>query len=195
MKWNSEAETIKAHRDFPVKQLFSNTLALPRLMKLYTEIPANSKVLDVGCNSGEFGGFVAYAKKCDVTGIDVSKEVVGKVSEQGINFINCPIEDNPFKDEQFNVVVASETLEHLFDIKKALKEIHRVLILGGLFIGTVPHPDISPEDEPWHCNKFTAESLKNLLLEFFVNVSIDTIPGIEGFLGKGQHLFFRAVKR
>jgi SAM-dependent methyltransferase len=44
----------------------------------------------------------------------------------------------PFKDESFDVVVHSDTLEHVPDPIRALRECHRVLTVGGSCLFTVP---------------------------------------------------------
>jgi ubiquinone/menaquinone biosynthesis C-methylase UbiE len=50
-------------------------------------------------------------------------------------------ENLPFDESSFDVVVASEVLEHLDDEQreKSLRQVQRVLKPGGIFIGTVPH--------------------------------------------------------
>ena len=43
-----------------------------------------------------------------------------------------------YDDNLFDVVLTSETLEHIPDWRKATQEIHRVLKLGGKHIFTIP---------------------------------------------------------
>ena len=43
-----------------------------------------------------------------------------------------------YSDRSFDLVLTSETLEHVPDLGRALAEIHRVLVPGGLHIFTVP---------------------------------------------------------
>jgi len=43
-----------------------------------------------------------------------------------------------YADESFDLVLTSETLEHLPDLDAALREIHRVLAPGGLHVFTIP---------------------------------------------------------
>ena len=48
------------------------------------------------------------------------------------------LQNIPFEDNYFDIVVTEDVLEHVFDINKALKEINRVLKMGGKHIFTVP---------------------------------------------------------
>ncbi|KEF42667.1 MAG: hypothetical protein ER33_05230 [Cyanobium sp. CACIAM 14] len=43
-----------------------------------------------------------------------------------------------FEDRSFDVVICNEVLEHVYDLPAALRSICRVLVPGGMFIGTVP---------------------------------------------------------
>lgn len=48
-----------------------------------------------------------------------------------------------YGDQSFDLVLTSETLEHVPDLPKALGEIHRVLIPGGRHLFTIPwRPDV-----------------------------------------------------
>jgi SAM-dependent methyltransferase len=53
-----------------------------------------------------------------------------------------------YDDEAFDLVLTSETLEHVPDLDAALKEIHRVLATGGRHIFTVPLLPGIPETFP-----------------------------------------------
>ncbi len=45
----------------------------------------------------------------------------------------------PFRDSQFDEVLASHILEHLIDMEAAMREIHRVMKPGGLLKILVPY--------------------------------------------------------
>ena len=54
---------------------------------------------------------------------------------------SCPSEDLTrlsYPDESFDLILTSETLEHVPDLHGAINEIHRVLKPGGLHIFTIP---------------------------------------------------------
>ena len=48
------------------------------------------------------------------------------------------LQNMPFDDESFDLIVTEDVLEHVWDINKALKEINRVLKNGGKHVFTVP---------------------------------------------------------
>lgn len=73
----------------------------------------------------------------------------------------------PFPDESLDAVIASEVFEHCADPFKAIREIHRILKPGGLFLGTTPlawcwHGTDDYKDY-W---RFTHEGWELLLKEF-----------------------------
>jgi SAM-dependent methyltransferase len=69
------------------------------------------------------------------------------------------------KDNQFDVVIAFDVLEHVPDYLKALEEVHRILCSKGIAIYTVPQKDnlehtyedltiVTPEDREKHFGHF-----------------------------------------
>lgn len=55
-----------------------------------------------------------------------------------VSYPECDLMSMSFEDESFDLVVHSDTLEHVRDPSVALGEIHRVLVNGGATIFTVP---------------------------------------------------------
>ena len=45
----------------------------------------------------------------------------------------------PFEDNTFDEIWADQLLEHLSDVPKAVREVHRILKPGGVFSGQVPY--------------------------------------------------------
>jgi SAM-dependent methyltransferase len=116
-------------------------------------VPADARVLDVGCGSGWATRLLAgYAINGQVTGIDISDEMIRVASESSGAFPNtgfevASAEQLPFADNEFTHAFSMESLYYYSDILKALTEIHRVLRLGGLFVAVV---DLYWENEPTH---------------------------------------------
>ena len=91
------------------------------------EILANlqgKKVLEVGCGRGYLAGKLAARNK--VTGVDI---IVGDKTREKypeVTFVEAAIEKLPFKDNSFDVVVTTHTLEHVQNLPAALAELRRV---------------------------------------------------------------------
>jgi SAM-dependent methyltransferase len=88
----------------------------------------------------------------------------------------------PFKDESFDSIFCSQVLEHLFDPKRALKEIYRILKKDGYLILSVPHLSYihgAPEDYL----RYTSYGIKNLFEEArLVTVKIEGCGGLISFI-------------
>ena len=116
-------------------------------------VPAEARVLDVGCGSGWATRLLAgYAINGQVTGIDISDEMIRVARESSQAFPNTDFEvasaeQLPFTDNEFTHAFSMESLYYYSDILKALTEIHRVLRPGGLFVAVV---DLYWENEATH---------------------------------------------
>lgn len=97
------------------------------------------KVLDVGCGTG-LNARVLATKGHEVVGIDISEKAIEKFRQAGFVGEKCDIaKEIPFKDCSFDLVYASETIEHVVDTKRFLAEIYRVLKPGGMLLLSAPN--------------------------------------------------------
>lgn len=117
------------------------------------KIPADARVLDVGCGSGWASRVMAEkARDGRVVGIDISDAMVQLARESSASFSNIEFqvataEKLPFEDDEFTHAFSMESLYYYADILVALKEIKRVLSQGGLFVSVV---DLYEENRPSH---------------------------------------------
>lgn len=116
------------------------------------------RVLDVGCGEGFF-----LALKPDKTiGIDRNKELIKLCKERKLKAICVDIEKRklPFEDSYFDGAVLMRILEHLYDPKKVLGEINRVLKMNSLVFVIVPTKE---HENYWkdysHIRPYSLESL------------------------------------
>ncbi len=105
----------------------------------YRDEYLGKRILDVGCGAGRTTELLRYLTD-DYTGLDYSANMVKRCRERfpGVRCILGDARDmKDFADESFDFVVFSnngiDSLVHE-DRLKALREIHRVLVNGGLFI-------------------------------------------------------------
>jgi SAM-dependent methyltransferase len=84
--------------------------------------------------------------------------------------------DNALPSERFDCFICTQTLTYIYDVRRALRTIHRLLRPGGVLLATVPGiSQMSPYDrdrwgEYW---RFTAQSLGRLLGEPFGNANVE----------------------
>lgn len=66
----------------------------------------------------------------------------------------------PFDDETFEAVIANQVLEHIKDLVALVREVHRVLRPGGVFVVHVPYfRSAWAHIDPTHVRSFTINSL------------------------------------
>lgn len=105
---------------------------MSKILKKVNPIPA--KILDIGCSSGHVTAKLAiFFPDSKVYGVDSYERAIrfGKKEHPGIKFLVADAHKLPLKNKTFDLVTCIETLEHLEDPEKALKEIFRVLKSGG----------------------------------------------------------------
>jgi ubiquinone/menaquinone biosynthesis C-methylase UbiE len=105
-------------------------------------------ILDAGCGDGSRLLTIANQMKSTArlhfTGLDISavgtaegKQMADSYSIGAAEFVTGEVENTPFDDKCFDIVISTEVVEHLADPGRALKEFHRILKPGGAaIIGT-----------------------------------------------------------
>lgn len=90
------------------------------------------RVLDAGCGDGLFTRAVAAPV---VVGVDNAPAMVERARSRGVDARLADIEQLPFCDGEFDVVVCNWTLYHLKDLDCGVHELARVVGPGGRFVG------------------------------------------------------------
>ena len=149
-----------------------------RLAFLLGEVRAGDRALDLGCGEGDFTAELARAGARPV-GIDVARAALERAQARhpGLDFRLAPIDGPlPLEDGSFDLVWASEVIEHIADTARWLSEARRVLAPGGRLLLTTPAHGrlrvalggIERFSEPLgdHLHLYTRSSLRRLLEEF-----------------------------
>ena len=162
--------------------------ARPRYEFIAQQIIPGKNVLNIGVGLGGLE-LILIKKKVLVSSLDPSENAIDKLRNQLALGDRAKVgfsQHIPFPDQQFDVVVMSEVLEHLTDevLNTTLAEARRVLKPGGKFIGTVPAeenlidsrvmcPHCGESFHRWgHLQSFNEEHLCALLSQYFDDVAL-----------------------
>jgi ubiquinone/menaquinone biosynthesis C-methylase UbiE len=102
-------------------------------------VTKDSKILDIGCNTGYCSFEIVHLAKCSVTGVDISPEMIKTAKKfqkedsfgSLIKFKVANAMNLPFKDGVFDVVVSGGSTAFIDNKEKAIKEYKRVLKSWG----------------------------------------------------------------
>src|SRR5271157_5658533 len=109
------------------------------IMRLLRDESRESKILDIGCSAGALLRELVRAGFVNARGIDKSKKAVEFCKAGGQK--NVSLMDGArmgFGDAEFDLLIASNVLEHIENDRTALSEWHRVLKPGGRLLVFVP---------------------------------------------------------
>ena len=95
-------------------------------------VPHGSRVLDLGCGNGELLAHLREKRGCSGYGIEIADANVLACTQRGVNVIQLNLEEGLalFEDQSFDVVLQLDTLQHLRNTEKMLRETARVGRIG-----------------------------------------------------------------
>jgi SAM-dependent methyltransferase len=133
-------------RTFPLINFFGRVYLtyIDELLEQQLEINPSDRVLDIG------GGSRPFARADVVTEafLEENTHRSGVPVAGNINYVECPAEELPFKDREFDLAVARHVLEHVTDPGRACREMMRVAKRG--FIETPGYYNSYLSDYPAH---------------------------------------------
>ncbi|MDB5185588.1 MAG: Two-component response regulator [Candidatus Saccharibacteria bacterium] len=112
----------------------------PRIDFILSNIPDSKlKVLDLGCWDGSYAS--RYKKKTNkVYGVESSVTAAKQAEKKGIEVSQGDfMEITPFPKEKFDIVIAGEIIEHVFDTDLFIQKIADQLKDGGTLVITTPN--------------------------------------------------------
>ena len=131
------------------------------ISNMVTRLGNGLTVLDVGGGDGAIGEHI-WKMGNYVTSIDLPTVAIQAHGCQGLLAVAGDAEQLPFASNSFDLVLASEIVEHLWDPHSFLDEAYRILKADGHLIVSTPD-GIAGMRYDSHKHYFTVESLKQLL--------------------------------
>jgi 2-polyprenyl-3-methyl-5-hydroxy-6-metoxy-1,4-benzoquinol methylase len=150
--------------------------------------------LDIGCGNGKFLSSLAFSEHIGWgLGIDISDAMIANATESASNIAATSGAELTFArssfeelgNKGFDIIIATEVLEHIYNLRAMIGKVRRILASGGIFVGTTPAGHTC--DAIVHLHYFTSKSLGDLLSPFFRYVHVETVDAT----GEGEnHLVF-----
>ncbi len=166
-----------------------------RILEKYYRPRTPGTLLDIGCSTGFFLR-VARDKGWQCKGVELSKDTARIAAERyHLEVYQGELEEQPFQENEFDVVTLWDVIEHLEDPLNTLKRVARILKPDGIILFRTPNadglfprlsfkvagltgqwPHVTP---PGHLYQFSKRSIEKLLkkggLEF-IDIIDERIP-------------------
>ena len=104
-------------------------------------VPPGSRVLDLGCGTGEMLSHLQRTRGCTGYGVEIDDANVHACVQRGVDVVQLNLEDGLalFEDQSFDVVLQIETLQHLRNTERMLRETARVGRIGVVSFPNFAH--------------------------------------------------------
>jgi ubiquinone/menaquinone biosynthesis C-methylase UbiE len=120
-----------------------------QLKRLYSKdfaIPPGSRVLEIGCGTGEI---LAALRPGFGLGIDLSREMIRIARRKfaarpELHFLHAEAEELPLLPGKFDWIIAPDVLEHLHDLRRAVRELGRIAAPGARVVVSWANPRWEP---------------------------------------------------
>ncbi len=138
------------------------------------------RVLDLGCGIGH--SFTELAPR-ETVGLDLD---AASLAGQPRETVAADMRRLPFPPASFESVLSVQSIEHVPDPERVLREVVRVLEPGGVAVFVTPNRlTFARADEiidPYHYVEYAADELAALCTPFFARVELHGIFGSERYL-------------
>jgi ubiquinone/menaquinone biosynthesis C-methylase UbiE len=124
------------------------------------------KLLDVGCNKGDFLYFM-QGKGWFVKGVEFSSKPPNMFRQ---DIFYGELNEANYPDNSFDLVTIWAVLEHVYDPLRTLKEVNRVLLPGGTIVllvtnfNSLPARFMRHDDIPRHTTLFSKRTIAEMLM-------------------------------
>ncbi len=113
-------------------------------------IGPDTRLLDVGCGTGNYAATLTAATNCRISGVDPSERMLDRArpAASWVSLVRGSGETLPFGDESFDVVMSTDVIHHIADRDAYFREAARVLRRGGHLVTVTDSHDDIPRRRP-----------------------------------------------
>lgn len=108
------------------------------ILSLISNTDKKARILDIGCAGGPLLNELKQAGYENAAGADFSAEAVAKCKARGLMAYEMDAQDLKFDPNSFDLLIASDSLEHLENDEKALANWYSILKPGARILVFVP---------------------------------------------------------
>jgi O-antigen biosynthesis protein len=136
---------------------------------LATELAESRRVLDAACGEGYGTGMIASAGARSAIGVDLDEPTIvhARSCYPAAEFVRGEVQQLPFPDGAFDLVVSFETIEHVPNPERALDELRRVTHRDGLLLISTPNKQEYKVENEFHKREFFHVEFVELLRQRF----------------------------
>jgi len=176
-KYNSSRieAALKAHGAEALVRPF-NVARIQTISDMVRSLGTGLQILDVGGGDGLIGEHL-WKMQNNIATIDLPTVSAQSHQREFLSAVTGDAEELPFKPNSFDVVLASEIVEHLWNPDSFLDDAYKILKTGGhLIISTPDGVDGLRYDS--HKNYYTVEILEKLLAKKFSLVKVKRLTDV-----------------
>lgn len=154
-----------------------NAYVAARYQQVVNLIPQKSqqKILDIGCGDGVLLSLISQKTKSRLFGLDLDQASLDYAKTKvKAKFIQGSAGKIPFKNNFFDLVLATEIIEHLSRPKLMLAEVQRVLKPRGGVIISTPIKSNGGLTDKLHVREFSSRELRQICHRYFSRITIIT---------------------
>jgi SAM-dependent methyltransferase len=131
------------------------------------------RVLDVGCGQKPYSKLFAADA---YVGLEIDTPMSRAIGQADYYYDGLTF---PFADHEFDTVLCSQVLEHVFEPDTFLSELHRILKPGGMLIVTVPFV-WDEHEQPYDYARYSSFGLRHLFTKhgFVIEEQFKTLGNV-----------------
>jgi 2-polyprenyl-3-methyl-5-hydroxy-6-metoxy-1,4-benzoquinol methylase len=133
----------------------------------------DAALIDIGCGNGSILRDLRELGLSNLSGLEISEYAVKRLREEGFRMYQGKLPEISAPSASFDVVIASQVLEHIIRRGTFAREMSRIMKPGAQGFIFVPNDCLGPIDEPEHVIKYDKDSLTAFLRRHFEILSVE----------------------